>query len=151
MSCCCCCSCCCCSCFQDISQYLKVVAAKKARVWGKGRDPTPKKVLHAKSGPMYDRSWQGVKTFFGVGSLNLKGSNPEEKFYTRSQDLCLTSLGKVSRLSSGLDPQIQYPGQVLAVQRTVNLLIQSNNRTRDGQSLSRTLYLQLYKSSFLIS
>ena len=61
-----------------------MVAAKKARVWGKGRDPTPKKVLHAKSGPMSDRSWQGVaksgpmsdkswqgvKTFFGVGSPN---------------------------------------------------------------------------------
>ena len=44
------------------------------------RDPTPKKVLYAKSGPMYDRSWQGVKTFFGVGSPNLKGSNPEESF-----------------------------------------------------------------------
>ena len=32
------------------------------------RDPTPKKVLYAKSAPMSDRSWQGVKTFFGVGS-----------------------------------------------------------------------------------
>ena len=44
------------------------------------RDPTPKKVLNAKSGPMSDRSWQGVKTFFGVGSPNLKGSNPEESY-----------------------------------------------------------------------
>ena len=42
------------------------------------RDPTPKKVLYAKSAPMSDRSWQGVKTFFGVGSPNIKGSNPEE-------------------------------------------------------------------------
>ena len=33
------------------------------------RDPTPKKVLHAKSAHMSDGSWQGVKTFFGVGSL----------------------------------------------------------------------------------
>ena len=44
------------------------------------RDPTPKKVLYAKSAPRYDRSWQGVKTFFGVGSPNIKGSNPEESF-----------------------------------------------------------------------
>ena len=44
------------------------------------RDPTPKKVLYAKSGPMSDRSWQGVKTFFGVGSPKVKGSNPEESF-----------------------------------------------------------------------
>ena len=41
-------------------------------------DPTPKKVLYVKSAPMSDRSWQGVKTFFGVGSPNIKGSNPEE-------------------------------------------------------------------------
>ena len=27
---------------------------------------------------MSGRSWRRVKTFFGVGSLNLKGSNPEE-------------------------------------------------------------------------
>ena len=33
------------------------------------RDPTPKKVLCAKSAPMSDRSWQGLKTFFWVGSL----------------------------------------------------------------------------------
>ena len=44
------------------------------------RDPTPKKVLYAKSALMSDRSWQGVKTFFGVGSPNIKGSNPEESF-----------------------------------------------------------------------
>ena len=44
------------------------------------RDPTPKKVLYAKSDPMSDRSWRRVKTFFGVGSLIVKGSNPEESF-----------------------------------------------------------------------
>ena len=44
------------------------------------RDPTPKKVLYAMSAPMSDRSWQGLKTFFRVGSPNLKGSNPEESF-----------------------------------------------------------------------
>ena len=41
------------------------------------RDPTPEKVLYAKSAPLSDRSWQGVETFFGVGS---QGSNPRESF-----------------------------------------------------------------------
>ena len=49
-------------------------------MWESGRDPTLKKVLYAKSVPMSDRSWRRVKTFFGVGSLNIKGSNPEESF-----------------------------------------------------------------------
>ena len=40
--------------------------------------------------------------------------------------------------------QIQCPGQGLAVRRTVNLLIQSNNRSRDGQSLSWALYCILF-------
>ena len=43
-------------------------------MWESGRDPTPKKVLYAKSAPMSERSWQGVKTFFGVGSLNIMES-----------------------------------------------------------------------------
>ena len=33
-----------------------------------------------------------------------QGIQPRRKFYTRSQDLCGIGLGKVSRLSSGLDP-----------------------------------------------
>ena len=48
-------------------------------IWESGRDPTLKKVLYAKSALMSDRSWQSVKTFFGVGSPNIKGSNFEEK------------------------------------------------------------------------
>ena len=35
-----------------------------------------------------------------------QGIQPRRKFYTRSQDLCLTGLGDTSRLSSGLDPWI---------------------------------------------
>ena len=34
------------------------------------------------------------------------GIQPRRKFYTRSQDLCLTGLGDVSRLSLGLDLSI---------------------------------------------
>ena len=53
----------------------------KRKVYNGRRDPTPKKVLYAKSAPKSDSScWQGVKTFFGVGSPNIKGSNPEESF-----------------------------------------------------------------------
>ena len=44
------------------------------------RDPTPKKVLYAKSAPMSDRSWQGVKTFFRGWIPKIKASNPEESF-----------------------------------------------------------------------
>ena len=130
--------------FYTRSQHLCLTGLGKVSRLSSGRDPwisrdpTPKKVLYAKSAPMSDGSWQGVKTFFGVGSRNLKGSNPEEsfireastyvwwvlarcqdflrgwipesqgiqprrKFYTRSQHLWQTGLGKVSRLSSGLD------------------------------------------------
>ena len=54
--------------FKTFTQYLKVVAAKEARVLERlsrlssgldpimSRDPTPKKVLYAKSGTMSDRS-----------------------------------------------------------------------------------------------
>ena len=70
------------------------------------KDPTPKKILNAKSDTRSDRSWQGVKTFFGVGSPNIKGSNPEESFkreistYVRH----VLALYVESKLSSGLDP-----------------------------------------------
>ena len=40
-------------------------------------------------------------------NLCLKGIQPRRKFYTQSQALCQTGLGKVSGLSSGLDPQNQ--------------------------------------------
>ena len=69
------------------------------------RDPTPKKVLYAKSGPMYDRSWRG-QDFLRGGIPKYQGIQPRRKFYMQSQHLCLTGLGNVSRLSSGLDPQI---------------------------------------------
>ena len=72
------------------------------------RDPTLKKVLYAKSAPMSDRSWQGVKTFFGVGSPNHKGSNPEESF-TREvtayvRDVLAEMLILYLNLSARLDP-----------------------------------------------
>ena len=44
------------------------------------KDPTPNKVLDGKSGTMSDRSWLCVKTFYGVGSLNIEGSNPKASF-----------------------------------------------------------------------
>ena len=69
------------------------------------RDPTPKKVLYAKSGPMSDRSWRRQDFLRGWIPEN-QGIQPRRKFYTRSQHLCLTGLGKVSRISSGLDPRI---------------------------------------------
>ena len=48
------------------------------------RDPTPKKVLYAKSGTMPDRSWQGVKTFFGVGSSKSRDPTPKKVSYAKS-------------------------------------------------------------------
>ena len=69
------------------------------------RDPTPKKVLYAKLGPMSDRSLRRVKTFFGVGSPNIKGSNPEESFI-RVVSTYVSQVLVPSRLSSGLDPRI---------------------------------------------
>ena len=61
------------------------------------RDPTPKKVLYAKSAPMSDRSWQRVKTFFGVGY--------RESFICEVSTYVWHVLA-LSRLSSGLDPQM---------------------------------------------
>ena len=67
---------------QDLSWTRQRRQGTGKGMWESGvwRDPTPKKVLHAMSAPMSDRSWQGVKTFSGVGSPNIKGSNPEESF-----------------------------------------------------------------------
>ena len=101
--------------YLNISRWLRLrrqgfrKGSVKRKVYNGRRDPTPKKVLYAKSAPKSDSScWQGVKTFFGVGSPNIKGSNPEESFIrevSTRQYLCLSGLGKVSRLSS-LDPRI---------------------------------------------
>ena len=68
------------------------------------RDPTPKKVLYAKSAPMPDRSWRRVKTFFGVGSPNSRDPTPKKVLYAKSLPMSDMSWQVVSRLSSGLNP-----------------------------------------------
>ena len=76
--------------FYMRSQHLGLTGLGKVSRLSSGldpqisRDPTPKKVLYAKSAPMSDMTWRGVKIFFRVGSLNIKGSNPEENLYAKS-------------------------------------------------------------------
>ena len=66
------------------------------------RDPTPKKVLYAKSGPMSDRSWQGVKTSSGLDPWISRDPTPEKVLYAKSAPMSDRSW-RGSRLSSGLD------------------------------------------------
>ena len=111
-SCCCCCSCCSCCCFRDISQYLKVAAAKEARVLERqfgeegvcteGSNPEESFIRELST---YVRHVLARCQDFLRGWIpESQGIQPRRKFYTRSQYLCLTGLGDVSRLSSGLDP-----------------------------------------------
>ena len=73
----------------------------------KSRDPTPKKVLYAKSTPMSDRSWQSVKTFFRVGSPNIKGSIPEESFIREVRNYVRQVLAKCQDFLRGWIPEFQ--------------------------------------------
>ena len=49
-------------------------------MWESRIQPWRKFYMRSQHLCLSDRPWRRVKTFFGVGSLNLKGSNPEESF-----------------------------------------------------------------------
>ena len=51
------------------------------------RDPTPEKVLTPRQDLSDIDSDFAYKTFFGVGSLEFQGSNPEESLDTTCQDM----------------------------------------------------------------